>query len=86
MPLVDTQVAQSIIKTAEAVRLLGAQALLAGIRPEVAQTLVSLGVDLGHMPAYAGLREAVAILARDQLRLAAGPQPSAASRQASAAN
>jgi anti-anti-sigma regulatory factor len=68
MPLVDTQVAQSIIRTAEAVRLLGARALLAGIRPEVAQTLVSLGVDLSNMPAYAGLREAVAVLASEQLR------------------
>jgi PAS domain S-box-containing protein len=44
--VVDTQVANAIIRAAQAVKLLGAQAVLTGIRPEVAQTLIQLGVDL----------------------------------------
>jgi rsbT co-antagonist protein RsbR len=43
---VDTQVANALIRAAKAVRLLGAQMVLSGIRPEVAQTVISLGVDL----------------------------------------
>ncbi len=44
--VVDTQVANGFIRAAQAVKLLGAQMLLTGIRPEVAQTLIGLGVDL----------------------------------------
>jgi rsbT co-antagonist protein RsbR len=44
--VVDTQVANALIRAAQAVKLLGAQVILTGIRPEVAQTLVGLGVDL----------------------------------------
>jgi PAS domain S-box-containing protein len=44
--VVDTQVANAIVRAAQAVKLLGAQAVLTGIRPEVAQTLIQLGVDL----------------------------------------
>ena len=64
VPLVDTQVAQILLRTASAVRLLGAQALLVGVRPEVAQTLVALGTRLDNIPTYSNLREAVAVLAR----------------------
>jgi anti-anti-sigma factor len=46
VPLVDTQVANVLVQAAQAVRLLGAQVILTGIRPEVAQTLVGLGVNL----------------------------------------
>lgn len=46
VPLIDTQVAATLIRSAQAVKLLGAQIVLTGIRPEVAQTLVGLGVDL----------------------------------------
>ncbi len=59
VPLVDTHVAQTLLRAAGAVRLLGARTVLVGIRPEVAQTLVSLGVDLGAIPTYADLQEAV---------------------------
>jgi rsbT co-antagonist protein RsbR len=62
VPLVDTQVAQTLLHTADSVRLLGATALLVGVRPEVAQTLVSLGIDLGRLPSFPDLREAVATL------------------------
>lgn len=44
--VVDTQVAQAIIRTAQAVKLLGAQVVLTGIQPQIAQTLVHLGTDL----------------------------------------
>jgi anti-anti-sigma regulatory factor len=46
VPTMDTQVADGLIRAAKGVKLLGAQAVLTGIRPEVAQTLVSLGIDL----------------------------------------
>jgi rsbT co-antagonist protein RsbR len=46
IPVVDTQVANALIRSAQAVKLLGAQVILTGIRPEVAQTLIGLGVDL----------------------------------------
>ena len=44
--MVDTQVANGLLRAAQAVKLLGAQAVLTGIRPEVDQALVGLGVDL----------------------------------------
>ena len=47
--MVDTQVAEALIRAAKAVRLLGAQIVLSGIRPEVAQTLVTLGADLSDI-------------------------------------
>jgi DNA-binding LacI/PurR family transcriptional regulator/anti-anti-sigma regulatory factor len=47
VPLVDTQVAAALIQTARAVELLGAKVTLVGVRPEIAQSIVGLGVDLG---------------------------------------
>ncbi len=47
--IVDTQVAGLLIRAAQGIQLLGAQAILTGIRPEVAQTLVGLGVDLNQI-------------------------------------
>ena len=46
VPLVDTQVANALLQAARAVQLLGARTVLTGIRPDVAQTIVALGVDL----------------------------------------
>ncbi|HET9221769.1 MAG TPA: STAS domain-containing protein, partial [Roseiflexaceae bacterium] len=62
VPLVDTQVAQVLLQTAAAVRLLGAQPLLVGIRPEVAQTIISLGLDFAAIATYPNLQEAVEAL------------------------
>jgi rsbT co-antagonist protein RsbR len=74
VPLVDTHVARTLVQAANAIRLLGARTLLVGIRPEVAQTLVSLGVDLSDIPTYADLQGAIAIFIpiAGELR-AAGP-------------
>jgi rsbT co-antagonist protein RsbR len=58
--VVDTQVANALIQTARAVRLLGARVVLTGIRPEVAQTLVSLGVDLGDIVTRSTLQSGIA--------------------------
>jgi anti-anti-sigma regulatory factor len=62
VPLVDTHVAQVLIQTTLAVRLLGAQALLVGIRPEVAQTMVALNLDMGALRSYSTLRDAIGAL------------------------
>jgi len=46
VPIVDTMVAHHIIQAADAVRLIGSKCMLVGIRPEIAQTIVALGIDL----------------------------------------
>lgn len=81
VPLIDTHVAQTLLRAAAAIRLLGAQALLVGVRPEVAQTIVSLGANLSAIPTYASLQEAVeALMART------GNQAGGAASTASAAS
>jgi rsbT co-antagonist protein RsbR len=62
VPLVDTHVAQVLLQTTTAVRLLGAQACLVGIRPEVAQTMVALNLDMGALRSYSTLRDAIGAL------------------------
>jgi rsbT co-antagonist protein RsbR len=59
VPVVDTQVANTLLRSAQAVRLLGAEVLLTGIRPEVAQTIVGLGLDLSHIRTLATLQDGV---------------------------
>lgn len=59
VPMVDTQVARGLVETIQAVGLLGAQAVLVGIRPEVAQTIVGLGVALEGVPTAATLQAAL---------------------------
>lgn len=59
VPVVDTGVANHLIQAARAARLLGAQVLLVGISPEIAQTLVQLGVDLTQIDTRADLRSGV---------------------------
>ncbi len=46
VPTVDTLVAQHLLKTVTAIRLMGADCIISGIRPQIAQTIVHLGVDL----------------------------------------
>ncbi|GAA0610731.1 STAS domain-containing protein [Virgibacillus siamensis] len=57
VPVVDTMVAHHIIQAAEAVRLIGSTCILVGIRPEIAQTIVNLGIDLGKFPTKSSLKK-----------------------------
>jgi rsbT co-antagonist protein RsbR len=60
--VVDSQVAQGLIRVIEAVRLLGAETQLVGVRPEVAQAIVTLGLDLNHIRTSATLQEGLLAL------------------------
>lgn len=57
--VVDTQVANGLVRAAQAVKLLGANVILTGIRPEVAQTLVQLGVDLTGIVTRGSLKDGI---------------------------
>ncbi len=57
---VDTEVAQHLLKTVNAARLLGAECIISGIRPQVAQTIVSLGIEFGDIATKATLADALA--------------------------
>jgi PAS domain S-box-containing protein len=57
--VVDTQVANALLRAAQAVKLLGAQVVLTGIRPEIAQTLVGLGLDLSGIVTRATLQSGI---------------------------
>jgi rsbT co-antagonist protein RsbR len=61
VPTVDTLVAQHLLKTVAAARLMGADCIISGIRPQIAQTIVHLGVDLNSVTTQATLADAVAI-------------------------
>ena len=56
---VDTQVAQHLLRTAAAVRLMGAQCIVSGISPKIAQTMVQLGVDVGEVRTRSSIRNAL---------------------------
>jgi rsbT co-antagonist protein RsbR len=66
VPTVDTLTAQHLLKTVAAARLMGAECIISGIRPQIAQTIVHLGVDLGTVVTKATLAEAFAIALRRQ--------------------
>lgn len=76
--VVDTQVANALVRAAQAVRLLGAQIVLTGIRPEVAQTLVGLGVDLGTMMTCGTLQNGIVFALAQAGREARGLKPARA--------
>ena len=61
VPTVDTLVAQHLIKTVTAARLMGADCIISGIRPQIAQTIVHLGVDLHDIVTKATLADAFAL-------------------------
>ena len=59
VPIIDTQVARVLLKVASAIRLLGAETVLVGLRPELAQTIIGLGLDLTSLVTRADLQSAV---------------------------
>lgn len=61
VPTVDAQVAQGLVRVVQAARLLGASTTLVGIRPEVAQSIVNLGLDLSHIHTESDLQNALAL-------------------------
>ena len=64
VPTVDTLVAQHLLKTVAAARLMGADCIISGIRPQIAQTIVHLGVDLSEVTTKATLADAFTIALR----------------------
>jgi rsbT co-antagonist protein RsbR len=61
VPTVDTLVAQHLLKTVTAIRLMGADCIISGVRPQIAQTIVHLGVDLQGVITKANLADALAL-------------------------
>jgi len=61
VPTVDTLVAQHLLKTVAAARLMGADCIISGIRPQIAQTIVHLGVDLEDVATKATLADAFSL-------------------------
>ena len=59
VPAVDTAVAQHLLKTVVAARLMGAECIISGIRPQIAQTVVALGIEFGDIPTKATLADAL---------------------------
>ena len=82
VPTVDTLVAQHLIKTVTAARLMGADCIISGVRPQIAQTIVHLGVDLHDIITKATLADAFAVaLQRRGLKVGrAAPQAAGAGR------
>lgn len=61
VPTVDTLVAQHLLKTVTAIRLMGADCIISGVRPQIAQTIVHLGVDLQNVTTKATLADALSL-------------------------
>ncbi|MET8674832.1 STAS domain-containing protein [Streptomyces albidoflavus] len=59
VPAVDTQVAQHLLKTVVAARMMGADCVISGIRPQIAQTIVALGIEFGDIPTKGTLADAL---------------------------
>ena len=66
VPTVDTLVAQHLLKTVTAIRLMGADAIISGVRPQIAQTIVHLGLDLQGIVTKANLADALALALKRQ--------------------
>jgi rsbT co-antagonist protein RsbR len=63
---IDTQVADALVRAARAVRLLGASVVLTGIQPQIAQTMIHLGVDLSEIVTYGSLQAGIAYALNQQ--------------------
>ncbi|WP_343072989.1 STAS domain-containing protein [Sphaerisporangium rubeum] len=64
VPAVDTEVAQHLLKTVMAARLMGANCVISGIRPQIAHTIVTLGIEFGDIVTKASLADALAYVLR----------------------
>ncbi|MEV4298655.1 STAS domain-containing protein [Microbispora rosea] len=64
VPAVDTQVAQHLLKTVVAARLMGAECVISGIRPQIAHTIVTLGIEFGDIVTKASLADALSYTLR----------------------
>lgn len=72
VPAVDTEVAQHLLKTVVAARLMGAECIVSGIRPQIAQTIVALGIEFGDIITKATLADALRHALRGAGETAAG--------------
>jgi rsbT co-antagonist protein RsbR len=66
VPTVDTLVAQHLLKTVAAIRLMGAECIISGIRPQIAQTIVHLGIDLQGIASKSSLADALVMALEQQ--------------------
>jgi len=66
VPTVDTLVAQHLLKTVAAIRLMGAECIISGIRPQIAQTIVHLGIDLQGIASKSSLADALELAMEQQ--------------------
>jgi rsbT co-antagonist protein RsbR len=66
VPTVDTLVAQHLLKTVSAIRLMGAECIISGIRPQIAQTMVHLGIELQGIASKATLADALQLAMEQQ--------------------
>ncbi len=80
VPTVDSLVAQHLMKTVAAARLMGAECIVSGIRPAIAQTIVHLGIDLGSIITRARLADALAY-ALTQQGIVVSPRPATGASQ-----
>jgi rsbT co-antagonist protein RsbR len=60
VPVVDTRIASYLIQSIQAAQLLGCESVLVGISPQIAQTLVALGIDFSHITTRATLQQGLA--------------------------
>jgi rsbT co-antagonist protein RsbR len=79
VPTVDTLVAQHLLKTVAAARLMGADCIISGIRPQIAQTIIHLGVDLSDVVTKATLADAFQLALR-KLGLGMAPETTRSER------
>jgi rsbT co-antagonist protein RsbR len=64
VPAIDSGVARHLLKTVEAARLMGTASILSGIRPEIAQSMVHLGIELGGLRSCTSLKDALQLALR----------------------
>jgi rsbT co-antagonist protein RsbR len=81
VPTVDTLVAQHLLKTITAARLMGAECIISGVRPQIAQTIVHLGIDLSDVVTKARMSDAFALALQRSGRTVVSIQNGAGARK-----